>query len=537
MDDGGVRETVVADLRERADAGGFDVPGGGVPDAEALERFLAFGDVSRAERGYWVNEPFAYVAIVYDTDDDSRHYRVLEPTLDEFGRYVRQDLAAAIRESLLDADFGDDAAFREALRGEFAEHAGTLSPALRAKLGYYFERDFLGYGAIDPFMRDPAVEDLSCDGSDVPAFVYHADYGNVRTNRRWAEDRLADIATGLAQRADRHLSASRPLLTTTLPDGSRVQVTLGGDVAARGSNFTIRKFREEPFTPPELVKYGTFSAREMAYLWLAVEYNRSVVFAGPTASGKTTSMNAACLFIPPDHKVVSIEETREVNLPHENWVADVTRESDLGEERPEVGTYELLSEALHQRPDHILVGEIRTNPDVVLTFFQAVGTGHEGFTTFHADTADDALRRLTHNPLNVPPELLADLDVISVQRLYRDDGGSVRRARSINEVGEPDAGDDRPPLREVFAYDTAESEFEHTGDSRVLRDIAAENGWTDERLRREFRRRHRVLAHLAETGRTGYEEVTDVFFRFSRNPEAVLESIPERDPEPLGLDG
>ncbi len=535
MDDRGtLRERIRRDLRERVD--GLDVPGGGTPDPDAFFDFSAVPD-GEIEADYWVREPFAYVAVVHDTADDSRRYHVLEPTLDDFGRYVRQDLAAAVRESLLGVSFGDESAFRDAVRDAFVDHASTLSPTLRAKLNHYFERDFLGYGPIDPFMRDPSVEDLSCNGSDVAAYVYHADYGNVETNRGWSDERLDDIATGLAQRADRHLSASRPLLTSTLPDGSRLQVTLGGDVAARGSNFTVRKFREEPFTPPELVKYGTFSPAQMAYLWLAVEHNRSVIFAGPTASGKTTSMNAACLFIPPDHKVVSIEETREINLPHGNWVADITRESDLGEDRPDVDTYELLSEALHQRPDHILVGEIRTDPDVVLTFFQAVGTGHEGFTTFHADTADDVLRRLTHNPLNTPPELLSDLDVISVQRLYREEDGAVRRARSVNEVGEPEAGADRPPLHPVFEYDPDSGRFGQVGDSRVLRDIATENGWSETRLREAFQRRRRLLEQYAENDVTGYEEVTERFFRFARNPDAVLESVPETEGEPVGIDG
>ncbi|MFC7166999.1 type II/IV secretion system ATPase subunit [Halospeciosus flavus] len=438
IDTDAVLDTVVDALRE-ADKP-FDAP----DESAVRESFFDFEDVTAGEHieHYWVTEPFALVSIRREEDGELR-YHVAEPVLDDFEEHVREDLTEVLRRELVDVDVesADDpeAAFVDHLDDLLARHGAALDPHTQHKLAYYFQRDFVGYGVVDPLMSDPSVEDVSCDGANVPVFVYHADYGNVKTGLTLSEERLDSLVVRLAQRCDRHLSEAKPLLTDTLPDGSRAQVTLESDVATRGSNFTVRKFREEPFTPPELAAYGTFSIPQLAYIWLAVEHNKSVLFVGPTASGKTTSMNAVTLFVPPDDKVVSIEETREVNLPHENWIANVTREAGMGETREEVSTDDLLSEALHQRPDHVIVGEIRVDPDVVRTFFQAMGTGHAGFSTFHAETARDTLRRLRHDPLSVPDELLADLDVISVQHLLELDGDTARRCRWMTEVREAGA--------------------------------------------------------------------------------------------------
>ncbi len=470
---------------------------------------------------YWVHEPFAHVALLREPDTGEVRYHVTEPAMDEFASFVREDVTDRLRTRLLDDEIDptSEDAFEDALDDVLARDAGLAGNGVRATVRYYLRRDFLRDAEIDPLMADPAIEDISCNGSDVPIYVYHANYGNVETNRAFDEETLASLTVKLAQRAGRHVSASRPLVTTTMPDGSRLQVTLGSDVAAHGSNFTIRKFREEPFTPTELVSLGTFSVEQMAYLWLAIEHNRSVLYVGPTASGKTTTMNATTLFIPPDSKVVSIEETREVSLPHRNWIADVTRESDLGSDRPEIGMYQLLSEALHQRPTHVLVGEIRTDPEVVRTFFQAVGTGHAGFTTFHARSPKDVLRRLRHDPLSVPDELVTDLDVICVQRMTDLDGDDVRKNRSLTELR---AG---PRLNEVFSYDTRTDSFAQVAGSELLLDIADDAGWTEERLREELRKRCRVLESMVENDETDYETVTDRLFRFARNPERVLEGV------------
>ena len=479
---------------------------------------------------YWLNEPFAHAAVLEHPRTGERRYHVTEPAMDEFASFVREDVTERLRTRLLDErlDPGDDR-FEEALAAAIGDDV-PIDAGIRTKVRYYLRRDFLRDGEIDPLMADPAIEDISCDGSNLPVYVYHADHGNVETNLAFATEELDSLAVKLAQKAGRHISASRPLVTTTMPDGSRLQVTLGSDVAAHGSNFTIRKFREEPFTPTELVASGTFSVEQMAYLWLAIEHNRSVLYVGPTASGKTTTMNATTLFMPPDAKVVSIEETRELNLPHGDWIADTTRESDLGSDRPEIGMYHLLSEALHQRPTHVLVGEIRTDPEVVRTFFQAIGTGHAGFTTFHARSPEDVLRRLRHDPLSVPDELLTDLDVICVQRMTDIGEEQARKNRSLTELR---VGDDGPRLHEVFSYDPRADSFSQVAGSELLLDVADDAGWTRERLETELQDRCRVLSWMVDNDEVDYDAVTERLFRFARTPEQVLADIGgEYDTEP-----
>ena len=508
------RESVLADAKSALSD---------IDDETVEERLFSFDwpEDWHVVEAYWVHEPFAHVALLRNPDSQEVRYHVTEPSMDEFASFVREDVTDRLRTRLLDDDIDPNAgeAFDDALDHVLERDAALAAPLVREKVRYYLRRDFRRDAEIDPLMADPAIEDISCDGSDVPVYVYHGDYGNVETNVAFDAETLDSLTVKLAQQAGRHISASRPLVTTTMPAGSRIQVTLGTDVAARGSNFTIRKFREEPFTPTELVEYGTFSVEAMAYLWLAIEHNRSVLYVGPTASGKTTTMNATTLFIPPDSKVVSIEETREVNLPHEDWIADVTRESDLGSDRPEIGMYHLLSEALHQRPTHVLVGEIRTDPEVVRTFFQAVGTGHAGFTTFHARSARDVLRRLRHDPLSVPDELVTDLDVICVQRMTEVDGEDVRKNRSLTELRSG------PRLHEVFGYDTETDSFSQVAGSELMLDVAEDAGWSEKRLRTELRERCRVLRSMVENGETDYETVTDRLFQFARDPDRVLDGV------------
>ena len=238
------------------------------------------------------------------------------------------------------------------------EYGISLSDTAQFKLQYFLIRNFLGWGRLDPLMKDRWLEDISCDGNMIPIFLYHRKYRNIKTNIMFEEEVLNSLAITLAQRSGKHISTGSPMLDATLPDGSRLQVTLGTEVTTRGTSFTIRKFREEPFSPVELIDNGSFSADELVYFWLAIENNKSLLFIGGTASGKTTSLNAVSLFIPPMAKVVSIEDTREITLYHENWIASVTRES-VAEGSNLIDMFDLLRSAMRQRPEYILVGEVR----------------------------------------------------------------------------------------------------------------------------------------------------------------------------------
>src|SRR3989337_2429790 len=238
------------------------------------------------------------------------------------------------------------------------------------KILYYIKRDYIGYERVDALMKDPNIEDISCDGTNIPIFVYHRKFQNIKTNLHFEEEKLDSFVMKLAQSCEKQISIGEPLVNSTLPDGSRLNASLGKEVTFRGSTFTIRKFREHAFTPADLIKSGTFSSEILAYTWLAVENGKSILFAGATAAGKTSALNAISLFIPSMAKVISIEDTHELVVHHLNWIGSVTRESfNKMTSAREIDMYELLRPALRQRPGNIIVGEIRGKE--AMTYFQA----------------------------------------------------------------------------------------------------------------------------------------------------------------------
>jgi flagellar protein FlaI len=483
----------------------------------------------------WVNRPYSYISVLYDTESKTYRYHVSEPVLEEFEQYVRSDLTRVIRNNLMYEDVEEgtarDAVFANQVAETMAEHAATVGAGTVQKLYYYFMRDFLDFGRIDALMRDGAIEDISCDGVGVPVFVYHRRYRDLRTNVVFEAQKLNSLAVRLAQRAGKHISVSNPLVDASLADGSRIQLTLGTDISRRGTNFTIRKFTDVPYTPIDLIKWNTFDVDQMAYFWLAIENNRSLVFAGGTGSGKTTSLNAVSFFIPPDSKVVSIEDTREITLPHENWVQSVTRQSTTATGQGAITTHDLLQAALRQRPEYLLVGEIRTEQRVALTFFQAIGTGHTAYTTIHADSMESVLARLQNPPLSVPSQMVRNLDIVSIQRQVIEGKNRVRRNAEVCEIEHDEAGD-VISFNRIFRRDASRDTYEQVGDSTVLDDIADMRGWTDEDLERELEARREVLTYLVENDINDYDTVASTIHAFARDPDSVLDLIRDDDLEP-----
>lgn len=503
-------------------------------DSETLtETFIDFSPLEELTvlEAYPVNDPFAHVAIVFDEDLHDHRYLVFEPELLPAEAYVREDLDRIVRNVWRDqtmVELTDETGqlSKEALRDLITRHAAHVPADTALKLLYYLDRDFTGHGPIDPMMRDGNIEDISCVGYGLPLFIYHREFRDLPTNRVFESEYLDDLVVRLAQRTGEHLTRSMPRTGGALPDGSRIQLTLGEDISDRGSNFTIRKFQEIPLTPIDLIDYNTFSVDEMAYLWFAIENNKSILFVGPTASGKTTSMNAVSLFLPPNQKVVTIEQIRELVIPHENWVASVTRQTTQKHEDNAVDMYDLLQDALHQRPEYLLVGEIRTEPEVVRTFFHSVFTGHPGGTTFHAKDTKSAVDRLMSEPLNVPEQMINAIDMISVQRQVFLGEKRVRRNYEMSEVFLSNEQLQTTPL---FQWDPTSDTFDHAadlyGDSSVLQEIASERGWDELRINEELYQRRSVLEYLLDNGYKTYDDVISAFYLFSRDREYFLEKV------------
>ena len=478
---------------------------------------------------YPVNDPYASVRISFDHNTHEYTYEVLEPILSPVEMDLLSELKSRIFESLqmntrdLDLVSAKETLF-SAIDEIIADYKIPLTPSQREKILYHMHRDFLGHGLIDAIMHDPYIEDISCDGVNSYLFVYHTRYESMKTNVKFTKaDELDSFVTKLAQRAGKYISIAEPMLDATMIDGSRIQMTLGHEVTAHGSTFTIRKFREEPITATDLIEWSTFSPLSVAFLWLAIESGKSAIMVGGTASGKTTTMNAISLFIPPLAKIVTLEDTRELKLPHPNWIPSVTRASFDTEGKGEIDMYELLKAAMRQRPEYIIVGEVRGRE--ALTLFQAMSTGHVTYSTMHADSVASAVHRLENAPLNVPRNMLSALDLVVVQVQARISGQRIRRCKQIIEVLDLDPRTNELITNEAFRWRQSTDEITYSGKSFVLEEIMEARGWNEDRLREELKRRQEVLEWMRVNNIRQYRDVSQMLISYFRDPEAMIQKV------------
>ena len=475
-----------------------------------------------------VREPFAFIRIVSDTQKNAYRYEVIEPTLtaDEERAYAFVK-SAFLRTLDVDIDALDRTGARaylaDALERLIARHDVELPAISKARLSYYLERDFLGFGTIDAIMQDGNIEDVSCDGPNVPIFIFHRKYESVRTNVTFPSDLALDgFVLQLVQRSGKHISVAEPLVDATLPDGSRLQASLSREVTTRGSTFTIRKFRRDPFTPTDLISFDTASAEMVAYLWLAVEHGSSGIICGGTASGKTTTLNALSTFIPSRKKIVSIEDTRELNLTHENWIPGVTRPGGASE-AGKVDMFDLLKAALRQRPEYLILGEVRGAEAYVL--FQAMATGHTVYSTMHADSVSSAVHRLESRPIEIPRNMLASLDLVLIQGEVRVGDKRVRKIREAVEITGIDPRTGELLTNRVFHWDNAAGKFVFSGASVLLNRVADELHLGDAGLKAEFDRRVRVLQAFQKQGVRDIASFSRMVAGYANAPEETLAAL------------
>ena len=475
---------------------------------------------------YWISEGTALVYIVHNDRTNQDEYMLFEPILSEFEYELLERLYEDLRDVLILSDVDLDKDPKKVLFEKIfmliSEYGITLDDDQLYKLEYYLVRNYLGWSRIDPLMKDENIEDISCDGTEIPIFLYHRQYRNVRTNIMFDADSLYVLAITLAQRSGKHISISRPLLDATLPDGSRLQLTLGKEVTTRGTSFTIRKFRETPFSPIELIDRKTFSLEEMVYFWISIENNSNLIFIGGTASGKTSSLNAASFFITPMAKVVSIEDTREITLYHENWIASVTREA-VTEAGKSIDMFDLLKAAMRQRPEYILVGEVRGVE--AQTLFQAMSTGHTTFSTMHAGDIDAAIHRLENPPLSVPRNMLTALDIVALQGLIYRGHERVRRCDEIVEIAGIDPTTGNLRVNNVFEYDPVTDVHSYTGRSMVYIRIMESRGWSQTDLENEISTRLKILKSMQDQRIIDYISVSQIFQAYMTVPSEVLDNI------------
>ena len=481
---------------------------------------------------YTLHEPFAFVEILREKESLDKCYFLVEIELTE----EEKKILCFIQDSMAWVDFdtnelevqGDDKYLTNILDQVVEEYNINIKEESKKKIIYYIGKAALGLGKLDPLMADPNIEDISCDGAGVPIFLYHRRYGSLKSNVKFNdEEELSSFVFRLAQKCGKHISIAEPMLDATMPDGSRIQMTLSDEITAKGSTFTIRKFREDPFSPPDLVEFNTMSSEMVAYMWLAVENGINTLFAGGTASGKTTALNALSLFIPRESKIVSIEETREINLPHPNWIPGVAR-SGFGEAVADkivgqIDMYDLMKAALRQRPEYILVGEIRGREAYVL--FQAMATGHATYSTVHADSAQSLIHRLEGKPIEIPRVMLQSLDVVCLHVITRVKDKRARRCKQIIEIIDIDPTTKEILTNEVFRWDPVEDNFVYSGKSYVLERVRADKDMNREEMTDELRKRKEIVEWMNNTNVRAFREVANLVARYLEAPEETFRQI------------
>ena len=481
---------------------------------------------------YPLEEPFAYVEIIREKDTLDKRYVLVEISLNEEEKQIFKfitDTLSGFSVNTNDLETKGEESYLIDLMDQIIEdYALKIDPQSKKKMIYFLKKQFLGLGKLEVLMKDPQIEDVSCDGSGVSIFLYHRRYGSLKSNVLFEdEEELSDFVVKLAQKCGKHISIAEPMLDATMPDGSRLQMTLSTEVTTKGSTFTIRKFKEDPFSPPDLIEFNTMSSEMVAYLWLAVENGINALVAGGTAAGKTSTLNAFCLFIPRESKIVSIEETREVNLPHPNWIPGVSRsgfgEVVGGKVVGEIDTYDLMKAALRQRPEYILVGEIRGREAYVL--FQAMATGHTTYSTVHADSAASLIHRLEGKPINIPRIMLQALDIVCIQVISRIKNKRARRCKQIIEIIDIDPTTKEILTNEVFRWDPVEDKFIYNGKSYILERIRGDKDLSREEMTQEVNRRSQLLEWMNKNNVREFKKVATLIAQYFDNPAQLMEKV------------
>lgn len=478
---------------------------------------------------YPVLKPYAYVSVRFNEKENELVYHVIEPMLNDHEKAIlkklKEGLVQIIDVALEDIKHPEKIIeFLEAsIQNLISEYNFSLNEKEYLKIMYYIYRDFVGYNKIEVMLNDPFVEDIGADGINIPVYVVHQKFGSIRTNIVYRDgEELRDFVIKLAERCDRYISYAEPLLDGTLKDGSRIQASLAGDVTTRGPTFSIRKFKETPFTPVDMIRLGTASPEMLAYLWFVVEHGSNILITGGVSTGKTSLLNTISLFIPDEAKIVSIEDTRELNLPHENWIPGVSRVGFTGTGVGEVTMYELLRESFRQNPDYLIVGEVRGKEAYVM--FQGMASGHPSISTIHAGSVDDVIKRLQTRPINLSPGLLDSLDIVIVMIHAREKGKSARRIKEIAEIESIDIVTGQPHINKAFIWLPGEDAFDYKGNSWMLSKISAAKGIPINKIVIDIARRRKLLNWLYENNVTEMSELVKYLNLYRRSPE-LLENL------------
>jgi len=514
-------------------------------------------DRRRINVTYPVNPPYAFVRVFFDTNEGELQYKVIEPTLTPAEKQrlaeIRQRMESIMGHEELPITEGQSLEESPALREYLKKRFDTvldlydlqIPERRKPVLLYFVEREFVGLGRVDALLKDPFLEDISCLGPATPLFVFHRVCGSMRTNVNYPDEmELNKYIFRLAQIAGKHISIYQPILDATLQDGSRINLTLGTEVTRKGSTFSIRKFSHDPVSPIDLLRFGSVSAFELAYFWTLIENHRSVLISGGTAAGKTTFLNAICMFIRPEDKIVSIEDTPEIQIDHQNWIQSVARTgygasgvsgSASGvsgitgshvKQQGSVTLFDLLVAALRQRPEYVIVGEVRGTES--FTLFQAISVGHASMSTIHAGSIGELLHRVENEPMNIPRVLFQALDAVAFPAQIIMNNTRVRRITGVTEILEIDPRTNELLTNEAFRWEPDADKFTYLGRSFVLEHISERTGKSLDALNQEMKRKEAYLALMDRLNMTYFRDVSRAIGSYYVDPVEAMRDLERR---------
>lgn len=473
---------------------------------------------------------------IYGNERRGLQYNAIEPNLDAKSKDLYEDISEYVFKKSAEHDACTTPDERRDMINELVdEYAEKKSGGLFGlkdipedrlnRVKYRLIRDLSDLGPIEPLMRDPYIEDIYIVGLD-PIHLVHKIFEGMKSNLRFDDmDQLKGYLVDLGNRVDVSVDASEAIFDTAMPDGSRLNIIFPEDVSIKGPSFTIRKFEETPLTMTQIIDWNTFSPEVGAYLWLLMEHKSSVFVSGETASGKTTTLNSMLPLIPHSDKVYSVEDTAEVQPPHDTWQQMIVKETN--EEAASVEYFDLIKSAMRSRPDHVLVGEIRGEEGNIA--FQTMQTGIPVLSTFHAASVHKLIQRISSDPINVPLHFIPNLDAIIIQLAVYVKGEFLRRMISLTEVTGYMRDEDQVSVAEVFRWNPQEDEFNFSGryNSEVLeKKIGPKMGFEEKReIYEELDKRALVIKKMIRNDIFGYEEFHDVIKKFQKGG---YEALPRR---------
>ncbi len=495
--------------------------------------FFPTENVRNLDVKYPLISPFALAHIRWDDKEKDLIYSVKEPDLDneerEILELIKNNLTHYLDKEFNELEDKDEQVeyIKNKIKTIINDFGILLKPGQFNRIMYYIYKNFIGLGKIEPLMYDPFIEDIGCDGVNIPIYITHKKFGNLRTNIIYKNEReLEEFIIKLAEKCKRYISYAEPLLDGTLPDGSRVNATLSSDVTTHGPTFSIRKFIRVPYSPLDLYRLKSLSIEFLAYAWYIIEHKLNILIAGGTGAGKTTLLNALVSFIPPEDKIISIEDTRELRLPHENWIPAVVRTgfgmAGTGGRYGEITMFDLLKESFRQNPDYVIVGEVRGKEASVL--FQGMASGHPSIGTIHGGSVDDIIKRIETPPISLPPELVESLDLILVMSHALQFGKSYRRLKKASELIDVDKNTGRAHVNDVFEWDPARDVIVKKN-SYLLEKISSEYGIPLHEIEKEIDLRRQYLEWLDKHNITNFFQFSKYVNYYHKDKEGALDMM------------